>query len=628
MNVIETSIADLYMKHALSPEEVRTALEHFLLLIEPCQITRLSPFPVSGSSRATFNLRLTFMPDMANSHFVKTVVKTLPDNSPLQHENQTRYETMPAYLICLDHHGLQLRLLPKTRDMLKVLKDTFGRSGITELEDAVIQFEEMAPVDRLFIDANLLPPYLHDGTPGKFPRCYAEFGHGLRTVGNVPADEVPLYCLREMERIDASEYPALPRNVIDHIDPLTYLKETPHLAVKGPNQGKVAYTESTRKGGADVQSVMKPGKYLRRVLKDKVDDQALKTMVADMQSHANYEVKIVSTPDEVAEVYMKGPQSCMSHGKDRFGATYDTSGQWYHPIEALFWKDGSGDIQLVYVDIQGRPAARALVNTENMEYPSIYGCDWAPSAKNSLESWLESNGYRQEDSALAGAKIPRIDLGNGAILCPYIDCNNLGVEIYNDHLIVSGEYEADHSTGFIDPDDVNSRDCDDCYEPTHEDDLTYVDRSDHRVCQSCLDDYVLALTDMDVEWVREMDCEYIGSTRMHDGTSFEHVHESASDSDIEHEGLCRLPNGDIEDMGNCLRVESTAEWIHTDDVRPTSYGPSRNLPVAEPYILVDTGEVHPTDECVWMSDRKEWWHRDDISDDEHITEHRFNYQTA
>ncbi|WP_075881475.1 hypothetical protein [Vreelandella massiliensis] len=626
------SMEDLFWQHALTPAEVTLTLEQLFLAIDTHPDVGklgLTIDIIDRSNDATFNLRIEFN-NFIHCQMRTHILRTLDDQSPLK--NRDAYETVPGFLIECNSTGLTLRHVPKTREMLRTLKRAFATSGMAPFEDAVWRFDDIAPIDRLFAAINVtLPPSYHfRNMPDLYPRMYAELGSWLRLTGDIPASEVPYYALRELGRIKNNEYQALPTDIIEAIDKLTYIKETPHLAIKGSNRGKMAYTENRRKGAADTQSVMKPGKYLRRVLKDNVSDQKLKEMVAEMQSHAKHDVRIVTTPGEAADVYMNGPNSCMSHGEERFDRTFDLDDDWRHPIEALFWPDGSGDIHLVYVEVQNRPAARALIHTKNRAYPCVYASDWAPGARETLEAWLDENGYRQASDALDGARIPRIELRNGTILCPYIDTHNRGVEVHNDHLVIDGPHEAEYSAGFIDPDGVIADClCQRCEERVDEDETTYIEREGIDVCQSCLDDYVWALTDDGVELVREDDCEMIDGSHIYGGVEFGYVHDSASDYDLERAGLCRVERtGEIMDKDGCTQTDD-GEWVEDDEIRDTHTAPSPNLPVYEDYIRVDTDDVHRTEDCVWMADHNEWWwDQDRAIGDEYTIEHVQNYQVA
>jgi hypothetical protein len=418
--------------------------------------------------------------------------------------------------------------------------------------------------------------------------------------------------LRENERLQIGAYTAMPDSILERIPESVKHREFPHMAGKTNNAGKVAFTENHAKGAKDVQTVMKPGKYLRRVLRDKVTDHELKDLVAELNAATDFEVKTTTLPGVARNVYMDGPQSCMSHGKDRFGDTFDLDNNWRHPIEALFWPDGSGDIMLIYVENAGRPCARVLVNKESEEYPGIYVGDWAPSARNVLNDWLESNGYTQSDYALEGATIPRIDLRSGKILCPYIDCLNLGVEIYNEQLMIGGDFRAAYEHGYIAEDD-NRRICDECGDATDDDDIHFMGYNDEAVCGDCLDrNYVWAVVDSNrnIDYRPDNDVVDITPLSIY-GTEY----------------VCE--NVDLMDLG--IVIDEDCEYAHTEDVRRHADDSDRYVQIHRclqeneppdqrntcmPYVIIDD-EANDVGDCAFLDDRRRWELIGDIDEDEY-----------
>lgn len=442
--------------------------------------------------------------------------------------------------------------------------------------------------------------------------------HGVRCfTSNTPpgdymgANRLKVYSLRELNRIDSGEYIPLPENIVGNIDPKIMIGEVPHLATKDGNRGKIAYTENSKKGAADVQSIMKPGKYLRRVLKEDISDSALKEVVAALHGAASLEVKVTADPETAKWVYMNGPSSCMSKGQSFFNETVDENDCWRHPIEALF--DHDNDIALVYVMHNGRPCARALLNTDKMEYPTTYIGDWAKASKPVLDSWLEAEGYEENSEALDGQEIAKINVGADRYLCPYIDVGNLGVEFEFDHMVIGGEFKAHYNNGYVSERDGEDRgSCEGCDEVYRLEEMTLSEWDDHSYCEGCYDEtFCRALsssgtsvetmpTDLTIELPRRVTVQY---------EDVYLAHEEIDNDGLIQVSLVRPHNTDeIYDVFECL-CDDEGEWVHCDDVFGTNDAPD----LENGRHTTKTHAIDPTDDevirlghMVWVVDKNEW----------------------
>lgn len=313
----------------------------------------------------------------------------------------------------------------------------------------------------------------------------------LRLDSSVIPLDAPLWKAREISRFHhLGEYRALPPELTAKLPMELMLQEFPHYPVKPGNAGLIAYTQSPTAGVNDRQQVMKVGRYLRRVLPN-ASDEEIKQLVAEFTSAGNYEILHTKDADKIAEVYMHGPSSCMSYDEDRFGHLI-VNGEFFHPTRVYAHPDNN--IELVYVVQNGRYIARTLINTKTKTYPRIYGTDFAPIGKTVLTDYLDNLGYTQHDSALSGEKLLLVnpDAYTDAIICPYIDQGNLGVEVYDDYLIVDGSYSANHETGCLSDYDVNQSNCwscSECNEDIDEDEEspTYPYDTDQPTCQDCIE---------------------------------------------------------------------------------------------------------------------------------------------
>lgn len=620
------SLEEAYFAHAPTPAEVGAYLDALILVMSEnasaVRFDRYSTNIIIDHHPATFTLNIGV--EANNNEFCGLNGHA---REMFQHKHDVcdthRFETVPGFVFSTNSHGAHMRHLPCTKEMLGVVQHRLAKTGWSVFLHLAEQVRRITPIDKFYITrkgAMEAAGYHMEDCP--YPRHLAPLGdHLTARETDTLASDVPLYALRELRRIEDNTYVSLPDEISRMIPDSVYLKEVPHLAVKGTNIGKVAYTENARKGVADVQSVMKPGKYLRRVLKKQItNDQHLKEMVAALRASASFDVKITTDPDEAREVYLTGPDSCMAHGESRFDETFDLNNEWRHPIEALFWPDGSGNIGLVYVESQGRPAARALINLDKKGYPALYAADWAPAARNALEEWFEENGYSQDEDTLYGCSIPRIDLRNRAILCPYIDSNNLGVTVIDDdELEIGGDLQADYQQGYVREEDDRPM-CDDCEERVDDDEIQYLPHPGHHVCDECLgNSYVMALDDDgDLEYIHDCNANDIGFLHRHPGTGqlFEYVVEDISQSTLNDAGLCETLHDEIYPIDDCYRVEDTGDWVHGDNVAAYTCPPDK---LFVDYIQLDEGTVHEAGDCVWLTDASMWIHEDDVNFDTHMT---------
>jgi hypothetical protein len=517
--------------------------------------------------------------------------------------------------------------MPATVDTLKRLLLLQARTGIFQSDDERELHYTLGTRTDYGSDMRWSPYSQFDQETSDSPELMqSQIFYDLCLVLSFPTvftEDLPLakhtywWHLRETERLQNGTYTAIPDSILGRIPESVKRREFPHMAGKTNNAGKVAFTENHAKGAKDVQTVMKPGKYLRRVLKDKVTDHKLKDLVAELNAATDFEVMTTTLPGVARNVYIDGPQSCMSHGKNRFGNTFDLDDNWRHPIEALFWPDGSGDIMLVYVENAGRPCARVLVNKESEKYPSIYVGDWAPSAKDVLNNWLESNGYTQSDDALEGATIPRIDLRNGKILCPYIDCQNLGVEIYNEHLMIGGDFKAAYEHGYV-PEDDDRRTCDECGDATDDDDIHSVEDGQEAICTDCLNrNYVQAVVDyrQNINYRHERNVVDITPLTIN---STEYVCEDV----------------DLIDLG--IVIDEEGEYTLTEDVIIHADDPDRHVQIHRclqenerpntcvPYVIIGD-EANDAGDCAFLDDEGRWELIGDINEDEYIIVDRTAY---
>ena len=249
---------------------------------------------------------------------------------------------------------------------------------------------------------------------------------------------------RELKRFESGQYTAVPwaaetwarRKEID--------SHFPHVSEKNPSQ--IAFTENSEKGDRDIQTPMRPGKYLRRFYDEILDERQITEWAGKFAAaNESIEVKFAHTPDEIERVYREGPNSCMAYSIDEYAADI-------HPTRVY----GAGDLAIAYIEseikednkyikrrmsqMRGcdceecqreirfleerlelelknkkkkyRITARCLAWPEKNHFSVIYG------DRDRLESGLDKLGY--ERGGMEGARLLKHKC-KGVYVMPYID---------------------------------------------------------------------------------------------------------------------------------------------------------------------------------------------------------------
>ena len=217
---------------------------------------------------------------------------------------------------------------------------------------------------------------------------------------------------REQERYTSKEYKELPwsNNVWWKNHAHIHGDHFPHVSVRN-SVGLMAYTESDEKGSADVQTAIKPGKYLEKFFSKVLDPYIIRDLSTQFSNVFEDNCLIMATTeDEFEELYTKGPSSCMSHPIEKYLSPV-------HPVRMYV----AGDLQLAYMKRDGRVVARSLVWPERKLYSRIYGDG------GRIEPLLQKEGYKKGPPV--GARLQRViawqnkkaKTGNQAFIVPHID---------------------------------------------------------------------------------------------------------------------------------------------------------------------------------------------------------------
>jgi hypothetical protein len=257
--------------------------------------------------------------------------------------------------------------------------------------------------------------------------------HQPRRVANVDWRQ------RERDRFNDGTYRHLPwandhwfckRVPADHF---------PHVASK---PGLIAYTENAEKGAADVQTAIKPGRYLERFFSERLTAEEIRTLAHQFVARfGNVRLFFATTPETITEIYQRGPNSCMSGKSDNYFS------KPYHPCSVY----GAGDLAVAYLaqaeedddsraDL-GTITARAVCWPDKRVFTRCYG------NTDKLEAALREAGY--QPGRLTGARLLKIEHDDGGFVVPFIDWHDrIGHAQDGKHLLIDGGAKPFIATGY------------------------------------------------------------------------------------------------------------------------------------------------------------------------------------
>lgn len=206
---------------------------------------------------------------------------------------------------------------------------------------------------------------------------------------------------REMIRLDRGIYRKVPDFFPSKSDHYV------HVSVTNPQL--IAYTQNDEKGRADIQTPMKPGKYLKKFFPH-YSDEIIRDLATRYSAEMTPpEVCFAATAEDMEYVYLVGPHSCMAYAPQDFWDMGATD----HPVSVYAM---GGDLQLAYIERDGKITARAFV------WPAkkIFGRTYGDSER--LTFGLEALGYSSapSENPFTGARLGRVPVHEG-FLMPYVD---------------------------------------------------------------------------------------------------------------------------------------------------------------------------------------------------------------
>jgi hypothetical protein len=263
---------------------------------------------------------------------------------------------------------------------------------------------------------------------------------------------------RELARFTDGTYTALPWADLPELS--TTADHFAHISTE--DGAKIAYTQDAAKGAGDIQTRVKPGKYLAQFYSSVLDAPTIARMSAEfsLQYGENLVLQFADTEDEIERVYTSGPRSCMAHHAGHFNSSI-------HPTRIY----AAGDLAVAYIVRNDEITARALCWPSKKIYGRVYGDE------TRLCDLLSDADYKH--GSLDGAKMLRIE-ERGGFVCPYID-HSCSAGDDGDFLILGGSGVCGDSQNGLSGRGIT---CESCGDDVDENDAQSDDDGDY-YCQHC-----------------------------------------------------------------------------------------------------------------------------------------------
>lgn len=201
------------------------------------------------------------------------------------------------------------------------------------------------------------------------------------------------------------------------------------------DNSKIGYIETEEHGIIFKVTVLTPGRYISRFYPD-VDDNKRRHLIAAIDPSG--EVYYAWTPEEIAEVYKTGPESCMDGDHD-----FDDLPCW--PTEPY----GAGDLAVAYTkNKHGNVQSRAVCWPAKKLYGRLYGdCQRMEAAMKAegFQTFRERNDAigNNKSFSFIGAKLLKIPSETGnehEYVMPYFDDIKVAIDM-GDHFLTAEKGE-------------------------------------------------------------------------------------------------------------------------------------------------------------------------------------------
>lgn len=251
---------------------------------------------------------------------------------------------------------------------------------------------------------------------------------------------------------------------------------------------------------------MRVGKWLRQCGFTEAEANELANHIKSaVKAESEYELMLAETEEEIVNVYINGPNSCMS------GSMGDCE---MHPAAVY----ASPDFAVAYTKRDDKIVARAVVTKDDPNgkyYSTTYG------NSSLLTRLLKKAGYEPGTwRTWEGKRLQRIESSwdAGQFICPYLDIGD-SLRDAGDWLIVDdcGYLRADSTRGLTGYGEW----CPNCEEYV-EGEFEYVEMEDQHVCRNCIE-YRYVWSDYHDGYIHEYEAVWseFESTYVHDA----YVHE-------------------------------------------------------------------------------------------------------
>lgn len=252
-----------------------------------------------------------------------------------------------------------------------------------------------------------------------------------------------------------------------------------HFSLK--QEGMLAYTQSLDKLRRDIQTPVKPGKYLREFFPELSDEQVREWAHKFEAKSKPAQIEFIKNTDPAGwvEAWSHEVQASDSNATSCM-TDKDCVRVYAHPENNL-------TLAIVRNPDDDSVIARAICHLTRKQFVRAY-TKRSVMSSNTFMELLKAAGYERDEDCLRGEKLQRIEhYRDNRLVCPYIDGGYQYVEDCGSYLrIVSDGIGATNTGGYTDEAEPEYS-CSECGDGCDGDDLTYVGvHGDDGVCEHCL----------------------------------------------------------------------------------------------------------------------------------------------
>jgi hypothetical protein len=225
--------------------------------------------------------------------------------------------------------------------------------------------------------------------------------------------------------------------------------------------GLIAYFQNAEKRARNIRTPIKPGRFLTKFFSDVLTETQIHELALDWSNEYDLsKAKITQDADEIEDIYVNGPSSCMA-------------GRYSSPHPSRVY--AGPDLGVAYLGKTDDPSARAVVWPERKIYATPYG------DTSRLRAALEEMGYTR--GSFSGARLQRIEYYDKLVM-PYLDIADSADDM-GDYIVIGrgGELETSNTNGLSTQEPQYN--CDDCNASMDEDERNYISSCDRDVCDHC-----------------------------------------------------------------------------------------------------------------------------------------------